>query len=708
MDVLEVGSNNGTRCLGNVETLSTKEEWIFIAVAAGIIILHVLMAKRKSSGGRVAIPVPIDFLLLSDRRRRAAYCLVYGGATAGIGTILLGNTLFPEAEVKDNPFIAVLVKILSFSLVGLVYYPMFISVTTSNSIISNIIGLLYTSSFLVAKIVFLAECPDTLTAVSLVLSNLPAFLAIVVIILYLLTKLVRNIKRGSEEESWPLEPQEETPVLDADENIWQVAYVKRLFHPQPPPSEQVSSCFKHWKLQVYNPDHPFQYSIRVLVPLVVGTCVMYWLILLLTVLFGVFIQGIRTKHTRSHDGKVILIWLAGSAFCGMVIATLVSLSQVFYIAKHFRRDMLLMYKGSEVQIKRIRHAKLAFRPFKQHAFTMFAGYQSAVLVMGFLFQWILFFIACAVISVFFAYGAITSTAESFNLFLNILSPVVASLLIYVLQHVCVFFFFMEDGGKDSLNINNRRWHNNLAYFTFFWNMMIGFFVAIVRVILSFFVASVMVSRLSKPVMLPGYEVFDRGNVLYTNFVRMENHLTNPCLVVFSRLLLATQGKIKGQSGSADRSSRSSLFGSGMAGRSYGAVSNPHDDSNSSPFRVSRLARNRWYVAVTMVLNPSVVKTRRGDHIPKLQRALEEPAPSAPSAATATTDGAEKKETDKMGFVASYTQSSSADGGGAGGVTIATRQRASQKYSIQDVEQSQDMTPDYIDDIKGALIDVVTA
>lgn len=99
--------------------------------------------------------------------------------------------------------------------------------------------------------------------------------------------------------------------------------------------------------------------------------------------------------------------------------------------------------------------------------------------------------------------------------------------------------------------NFRRSFFNYQYIMVFFNTAIGLFSCLLRIIKSIVFGIWLLPRLDCSTLSRNLERFDLGFISYVSLIKMENHHTNPILVVFTSLLLDSTPKLAMMSGAQE-------------------------------------------------------------------------------------------------------------------------------------------------------------
>ncbi|XP_066016855.1 stimulated by retinoic acid gene 6 protein-like isoform X1 [Pocillopora verrucosa] len=138
----------------------------------------------------------------------------------------------------------------------------------------------------------------------------------------------------------------------------------------------------------------------------------------------------------------------------------------------------------------------------------------------------------------------------------------------------------------TVTIDNRRLFSIMWYFFFFYNIILGLFSAFMRTLQGVLLGVIFISRIDRTSLMQGFQAWDKAFVEYLGFVTVLVAHSHPVILVFCQLLIDRK---------KDRQP-------------------PQDGFCREPRRprMSQKAVNRWFLAVTLLRNPSFIKYRRQD------------------------------------------------------------------------------------------------
>jgi hypothetical protein len=192
--------------------------------------------------------------------------------------------------------------------------------------------------------------------------------------------------------------------------------------------------------------------------------------------------------------------------------------------------------------------------------------------------------------------------------------VVFTIAVYLIQFVLTKFVLLQDRGK-YVNIDNRRLFHVFAFIFFFYNTLIGIVSCLRRILTGLILGTMMLERLDRSTLPRGWESFDPGLFFacktvtsnyhplffegfksYVGYILLEHQYSNPYVITFLHLARRKTKRAIEPSGELD----------GVC-------------LNCGEFMTyrSRLNRNRWLIAYTLINNPTLL-TLRNPRVNKLE------------------------------------------------------------------------------------------
>jgi hypothetical protein len=333
---------------------------------------------------------------------------------------------------------------------------------------------------------------------------------------------------------------------------------------------------------------------------------------------------------------------------GLAIAFTTLIIKVFHLPhllSCYRKHMKRLYRGEAFFLPKAKASTVRLMTLSWK----YSGFQIAYILWGWIILAFIFFITFFVIAVCLHYNFISFK----NIFLKFLPSIIFTIILIILQFLLAKFVLLTDRGailglenrQDPIIIKcisnvhlcwymyNRRLFHLFGYYFFFYNTLVGIFSCLKRLFTALALGTLMIDRLDRSTLPRGWEYFDNGYKSYVGFLRMEHEFSNPYLVTFLYLLReATRGKQRGSDGKQVE------------------LQSCHVNSAHFISYRSRLARNRWLVAYTLINNPKLLADRSVDkleHAALITRSL--------SKSTTVTGGSDNASLNEVLIKSEYTE-----------------------------------------------------
>ncbi|XP_068706692.1 stimulated by retinoic acid gene 6 protein-like isoform X3 [Montipora foliosa] len=272
---------------------------------------------------------------------------------------------------------------------------------------------------------------------------------------------------------------------------------------------------------------------------------------------------------------------------GVVLSAVISVLSLLHFMKCHRDHVLQLYRG-----KRTFAQNVNVTPVKALRTSLrFSGYQIAYTAAGFVtMSWFLTFI-------FFILGVKILREFVWDYIIIPLIPaIVMSFVVFILQVLLAHFVFRNrDFPKIVITVDNRRLFSIASFFLFFQNILVGIFSFFSRLLKGMALGFFFLSRVDRTCLMHGFQNFDQGFVAYLGFLDLLVAHSHPMMLVFCQLLI-------------NRNKERGLIES-TASEESGTAATVYPRRLGIP-RVSHKAINRWFVAVTLTRNPSLIQYRR--------------------------------------------------------------------------------------------------
>ena len=269
-----------------------------------------------------------------------------------------------------------------------------------------------------------------------------------------------------------------------------------------------------------------------------------------------------------------------------------------WIILHFmsshQRIMLDVFRGK--RNTRIEEEMLKITP-RQHIRSnlMFPGFLVAHMVWGF---FVFFSISVGVFNVVLYYVFNINHELFLWLLKNLIVVGFVPFVIYIVETLLVHFIFTSRSdiltAGSNVSLRHAMWYHSVIYINFFFNIIVGLMSSLKRSSVSFTISLLFMGRLDRTSYV-FFTQFDSGYQAYLAYLYMQKIYKNPsmrcfCQILFDSVAVCSDKKIT-------------------------TVHIGELDSEQKPKvqrKCSKVARNRWFLAFTLINNPSLRKMRCAD------------------------------------------------------------------------------------------------
>ncbi|NXM42828.1 STRA6 protein, partial [Gymnorhina tibicen] len=370
---------------------------------------------------------------------------------------------------------------------------------------------------------------------------------------------------------------------------------------------------------VYAPEEGFRIPLKLVVSVAMAVIAVYQVALLLLVAFVPTLQIVRAGMTK--DVVVLLVqfglvpsdnpaapgdmekelrtvrhylWsLEVCYICSLALCCLLTCAMLLRTLVTHRSNLRALYRGEALEV--FSEAR-SLRPSRQAVVCWigFASFQAAFACLGLLIQQVIFFLC----SVAFAFLVVIPLQAGFSspLFgiIRNMWPFWLALVVAVLaQHVLAHFQFLEQHSLRK-ELTNRRALYIVTFLLFPTNVLLGVLAGVWRVVISGLYNAVHFCRLDISLLHRGVETFDPGYHSYCHYLKVEVSQGHPLMKAFCFLLLQ----------------RPELPARPQDTRlEEGLQLMHHKQPAPGKARIRRI-RARWWVAYTLLRNPSLSASRK--------------------------------------------------------------------------------------------------
>ncbi|XP_050401285.2 stimulated by retinoic acid gene 6 protein-like [Patella vulgata] len=518
--------------------LSVILDFCRLIISLLLIVLFACLEKRKSVRpdllyGRPSVPIPVRFL--DGYKDRKMYC----AASCSLGYLAM-DLLTLTGRVDAIPAVKAFVLLFGMFFVAAVYAPLLLSITTRHTLIGSIVGLCYTLGSFGVHMMEAIENDFGYSPAFILFYFLPAFVCDVLLFLLFIKRLYTNIKTKQFTTKF-------TDVVSTH----QVRYVEFLFKNY---KIDYGTSFGrlHWLIYKCRPD--FKYPINIVFASTIATTIVYLVFLWFIYLPSYFQELIRryidivqsSNHTFRAvelqfsslflDDNPLFLIFKYDWYVASVIGLLVASFHIYMLLLRYRKNILKLYKGENSQlINEFRKSS----PIEVVAWSLkFKGYLIAYTLWGYLIcTVVVWLILSIIIGGCYVLNEIDLLADAIETVAQYLILPVITWVLFLLQKLLTRFFFLQpkinpDDQYRPLNIDNRRCFEFLGYYWIFNNLIVGFISSILRIIKSFSISLFMIGCLERPLLLRGFEQYDRGFFSYVSMLYLDVAHNHPILRVF--------------------------------------------------------------------------------------------------------------------------------------------------------------------------------
>ncbi|XP_072167421.1 stimulated by retinoic acid gene 6 protein-like [Diadema setosum] len=636
IDIQDTSENVTTNLCSN-PTFNVQQWTILnLPVATVIIIFFGFFQPRTRlfpgcCNGKPSVAYPVN--LLDSYSDRLAFVCAFGITCIGILDLFTGN-YYLEPNYEDLPemvrgAVRSCMAYVNVFAIALVHYPIMVSLTVQNWVVSDVIGLLYTLEWGFMYYYTLAECPwreaETLDANTLIL--LPVYIMYIILTVLFGKRMYENHKIRKMKRKG-LETRLQDKLFEKTHYYERVKYLltpkEQWDKNQPEPTKLQKILNK-----MYQNEPGFRYSRRIACTIGLSALCLYCVGIIYETLDVTFraianatfaVDGdlyelyrqdndtagfydlkefVDTVVCKSLSKKsIVSSWILDTGirrtqnvfntFSPTVFAAMVIMICYAFIAFHtYRKNTLSLWRGDKSFCPKedFKNTTLVVSSFK------YSGFHIGFVLWGFILLqltlWLLVFLV-----IYYLVIPLIDREENWvwSVIKNQWLTVVVYLSIYYSQLISAKYFFLHERGAE-LSIDNRRMFHVQVYFMFFFNVILGLASCLFRIFKSVLFGLLLVGRIDRCLLMRGFELFDSGYKAYLGFLQLEVAHTHPVVVTFCHFLLQTQKEKRDNVSDFD----------------------VEDDVEVEPAKVgkspNRRARNRWHLALTLLKNNHLLSQR---------------------------------------------------------------------------------------------------
>eukprot|EP00055_Hartaetosiga_balthica_P016677 m.106392 g.106392 ORF g.106392 m.106392 type:complete len:733 (-) comp9151_c0_seq14:99-2297(-) len=623
---------------GGCQSFNRNAELI---ITIALTIFFALVEKRLSVKpawfwGLFSFPLPYNFL--ENRSRRLIPVL--GLALFSIN--LFSNFFEIAFSNSSSEWYSTFVVFGSAIIYSFSVFPVFLASSCRIQWLGGIIG----SIFSLVTFVFTikaAKCLNDTGVPLLVLPILSAMLLAAIFVLYAYNTYWDIMKRVNGELTWTEPSRKNGTRKDLAALKFYEGHVRNLLFTARMARSKLS-LVKSVTNKILNTEH-FRYNARILAA---GFISALWIIMFTTlfisplafsieILLGELLNSGSNLYCRALPGYiyfppsevVLSVFLdlrlgcktnetiAVVFFWVITGATLISaITQSIFLVSLFRdhnRRIRELIRGNYTSLPRNRPSPAS----AVSNMVKYVGYQIAHTYAGFIVLFLVYFLICVAIALLIVLPMLDILPFYLLGFIERQLPSLAvSILFSYSQLYIVKWFFLVN--KSSVGIRNRALFHIVDLIFFVFNAIYGALLFIKRWLYAMVFSVLFVSRMDVTSLPAGVEHWDASYSAYVGFLLVDAYYSNPSLITFCRILLDTlpsySGEILHKCGGvkqvqAMKKMDHCLSGIVNEGSSLSAEdrSSPKDD-----LKRRKVARNRWFLAVTLMRNPSLIHHRRSN------------------------------------------------------------------------------------------------
>ncbi|XP_060562282.1 stimulated by retinoic acid gene 6 protein-like isoform X2 [Ruditapes philippinarum] len=583
-------------CYDNVFETNISVDYIhwFLIPAVAIMLLLCFMEKRKTfkpniMGGRPAVVRPLGFL--DEPANRWGVMFVFGSVTGNVIQIA-------QKAVSDElnwPIWARIFMVYILCLeTSVVCYPLFACMTTRHKLVGAIAGLLYSLGWFTLEMVrnvaigicfvkYVDPQRDMKMSAHILIQEMPVTICNFLVVLKFCWKLYKCLRKGI----YKISHEEHVKLCKS----YHLTYVKHLLNKR---SLDNTNETLTWKQKIHRkiirPVPGFRFPISITITSFMSGVLLYMV-------------GLYCAMFMEIQSKTYFIDFVDLIRAANVIATMITLlcgiRNIYILLMNYRRDMLLLFKGDKSFIPNTVQTP---SPNVYMAQGMrFIGTSITGMFWGTVFCYLLVFVPLALMFMIIKILNLRKELdEMWKQFQWLIYPI-CMVIIFKVQTFLIGRYFIQPkiNAEDKyrpLAVDNRNIYDVFSFFTIFLNASIGLFTFLKRILLGAFLGVFMIPRMDRSLLMRGYEAMDKCYVNYIGMIMVDVAHNHPVMRVFCFLV---------KSNLENRRDRKPLRYA-VENAVYGNLS----FSNHIPIETGNsIAKRRWWLALTLIRNPSLVALR---------------------------------------------------------------------------------------------------
>ncbi|XP_066414877.1 receptor for retinol uptake STRA6 [Molothrus aeneus] len=463
-----------------------------------------------------------------------------------------------------------------------------------------------------------AQCPlaPKIHQLYSLLSHVPVLLSLSLLSLWYPAQLLRSLRNG------------DSPEPRISGKSYYRKYLKALLSKRDQKGssvkidESLGSRIRSYLLSyIYIPEEGFRIPLKLVVSVTVAVIAVYQVAVLLLVAVVPTLRIVRAGMTKDvvlllvqfglvpSQGAAVpgdleqelrtaqhFLWALEVCYiCSLVLCCLLTCAMLLRSLGMHRSNLRALYQGAVLDVFSKAHI---LRPSRESlvCWMAFSSFQAAFACLGLLIQQVIFFLCFVAFTFLVVIPLQLGTSSPLFGIIRNMWPFWLTLVVAVLvQHLLAHFQFLEQHSLQK-EITNRRALYIVTFLLFPTNVLVGAMAAVWRVVISGLYNAVHFCRLDVSLLHRGVETFDPGYRTYCHYLRVEVSQCHPLLKAFCFLLLQP-GRPEPLAPPRDTQLEEGL-----------QLMHP---KHPAPGRArSRRIRARWWVAYTLLHNPSLTASRK--------------------------------------------------------------------------------------------------
>ncbi|XP_020622137.1 stimulated by retinoic acid gene 6 protein-like [Orbicella faveolata] len=228
----------------------------------------------------------------------------------------------------------------------------------------------------------------------------------------------------------------------------------------------------------------------------------------------------------------------GSLQGGYIVAAFFAILILLHFMKCHRDHIFQLYRGQTTfsQDVFVSPARLVGRSLR------FSGYQIAFVFTGNVVMGFFMAVIALILGFIFRYAKEIFSAETLTelkgILIAMLPTVGMAISLWAFQKFLELFAFRDrDFPNIAITVDNKRLFSIMAYFFFFYNILLGVFSCLVRILKGMLLGVVFLSRIDRTSMMQGFQTWDQAFVAYLGFIHLLVAHSHPVMLMFCQLLI---------------------------------------------------------------------------------------------------------------------------------------------------------------------------